>query len=85
MGATPPSTSAHYDSVRPSRRADLVGRVEEVHVEGRHNSLSQWIGRTSQNRTLNFSGRDDETLTGAYVAARVTRSGPNSLVGEAVN
>ena len=36
------------------RNAALVGSVEEVLVEGRNQSLGQWIGRTSQNRTLNF-------------------------------
>jgi len=55
-----------------------------VMVEGRHESLGQWIGRTSQNRTLNFAGRDAEDLIGNYADVLVTRAGPNSLVGEAV-
>jgi len=56
-----------------------------VHVEGRHQSLGQWIGRTSQNRTLNFSGQEDASLVGTYLPVRVTRAGPHSLVGESVN
>ncbi len=71
-------------AIQLRRNADRIGRVEEVHVEGRHASLNQWIGRTAQNQTLNFSGRDTEALLGDYVPARVTRAGPNSLVGEAV-
>ena len=67
------------------RNAALVGSVEEVLVEGRNQSLGQWIGRTSQNRTLNFThpGLDGGSLLGTYLNVRVTRSGPNSLVGEA--
>ena len=61
----------------------LIGSVEEVHVEGRNQALGQWIGRTSQNRTLNFTHPDDgAVLTGTYLPVRVTRAGPNSLVGE---
>jgi len=75
----------HQRAIQIRRNANLVGKVEEVHVEGRHNSLAQWIGRTSQNRTLNFTGRDEEKLSGSYQAVRVTRAGPNSLVGEAVH
>src|SRR5205823_2904180 len=38
----------------------LVGSVEEVNVEGRNEALGQWIGRTSRNRTLNFTHSGDE-------------------------
>ena len=43
----------------------------------------QVIGRTSQNKTLNFSHPSADGLLGQYLPVRVTRSGPNSLVGEA--
>jgi len=68
------------------RNAESIGSVREVMVEGRHESLGQWIGRTTDNRTLNFSHGDDggESLVGRYLPVRVTRSGPNSLVGESV-
>jgi tRNA-2-methylthio-N6-dimethylallyladenosine synthase len=62
--------------------AGLVGQVEEVNVEGRHEELGLWTGRTSRNRTLNFTHPGDESLIGKYVNIRVTRGGPNSLVGE---
>ncbi|MBL8209519.1 MAG: tRNA (N6-isopentenyl adenosine(37)-C2)-methylthiotransferase MiaB [Bryobacterales bacterium] len=65
------------------RNADYIGRVEEVQVEGFNKATSQWIGRTSQNKTLNFArGTGDGELTGQYLDVRVLRAGPNSLVGE---
>jgi 2-methylthioadenine synthetase len=71
-------------AIQIRRNSDLVGTIEEVHVEGRNEALGQWIGRTSQNRTLNFTCRETggEPLTGKYLPVRVTRAGPNSLVGE---
>jgi len=68
------------------RNADYVGRVEECLVEGFNKATGQWIGRTSQHKTLNFlrpASADD--LLGKYVDVRVTRAGPNSLAGECVN
>ena len=65
------------------RNADYIGRVEEVQVEGFNKATSQWIGRTSQNKTLNFARvTGDGELTGQYLDVRVLRAGPNSLVGE---
>jgi tRNA-2-methylthio-N6-dimethylallyladenosine synthase len=66
------------------RNAELVGSVREVLVEGRNPSMGQWIGRTSDNRTLNFTHSATGGLLGRYLEVRVTRSGPNSLAGEAV-
>jgi tRNA-2-methylthio-N6-dimethylallyladenosine synthase len=69
------------------RNANYVGRIEEVMVEGYNQATGQWIGRTSQNKTLNFH---DETTpgetswTGRYLPVRVTRAGANSLVGETI-
>ena len=65
-----------------------VGMEEEVLVEGRREKRQQWIGRTSQNRILNFTtpARSDDTtgLLGSYCRVRVTAAGANSLVGEMV-
>jgi len=66
------------------RHSEMVGTVEEVHVEGRNHALGQWIGKTTQHRTLNFAHPGEESLLGKYVPVRVTRAGPNSLVGQAV-
>src|SRR6202521_1725983 len=73
-------------AIQIRRNSDLIGKIEEVLVEGRNQALGQWIGRTSQNRTLNFTHRDAaaEPLTGKYLPVQVTRAGPNSLVGESV-
>jgi tRNA-2-methylthio-N6-dimethylallyladenosine synthase len=68
--------------IQMRRHAQMVGNVEEVLVEGRNHALGQWIGRTSQNRTLNFSHHSDEALLGKYLPVTVTRAGPNSLVGQ---
>jgi tRNA-2-methylthio-N6-dimethylallyladenosine synthase len=56
----------------------------EALVEGRNQALGQWIGRTSDNRVLNFThpAANGDSLVGRYLPVRVTRSGPNSLVGE---
>jgi tRNA-2-methylthio-N6-dimethylallyladenosine synthase len=68
------------------RHAELIGREEEVLVEGRREKWQQWIGRTTQNRVLNFGDpaglAGDADLRGGYCRVRVTASGPNSLVGE---
>ena len=71
-------------AIQLRRNAELIGSVMEVLVEGHHKALAQWIGRTSDNRTLNFTHPEDGTasLAGQYLPVRVTRSGPNSLVGE---
>jgi tRNA-2-methylthio-N6-dimethylallyladenosine synthase len=73
-------------AIQIRRNSELIGTIEEVMVEGRNEAQGQWIGRTSQNRTLNFTrpAADGEPLTGKYVPVRVTRAGPNSLVGEGV-
>ncbi len=64
--------------------ADLVGQVEEVNVEGRNDALGLWLGRTSRNRTLGFLHPNGEPKVGEYLDIRVTRGGPNALVGEAL-
>jgi tRNA-2-methylthio-N6-dimethylallyladenosine synthase len=78
-------------SIQMRRNANYVGRVEEVLVEGFNKATGQWIGRTSQHKTLNFTdscmpGPDaGASLEGKYMDVLVTRAGPNSLAGESVN
>ncbi len=72
-------------AIQIRRNAEQIGRVQEVLVEGRHAALGQWIGRTSDNRTLNFTHPASDGLLGRYLLVQVTRSGPNSLVGESVS
>jgi tRNA-2-methylthio-N6-dimethylallyladenosine synthase len=73
-------------AIQIRRNAEIIGATREVMVEGRNQALGQWIGRTSDNRTLNFThaAANGDSLVGRYLPVRVTRSGPNSLVGEAV-
>jgi tRNA-2-methylthio-N6-dimethylallyladenosine synthase len=57
-------------------------------VEGFNLATGQWIGRTAQNKTLNFvdpalpNPEEERTLVGQYLDVLVTRAGPNSLAGE---
>ena len=75
-------------AIQLRRNAKYVGTTEEVHIEGFNTATGQWIGRTLQNKTLNFTDRelpaptDGKTLVGKYAQVLVTRAGPNSLAGE---
>lgn len=71
-------------AIQLRRNSELVGTVQEVLVEDYNPATGQWVGRTSQNRVLNFasSAGDSRSLLGRYLHARVTRAGPNSLAGE---
>jgi tRNA-2-methylthio-N6-dimethylallyladenosine synthase len=73
-------------SIQIRRNSEHLGAVHEVLVEGFNQSTGQWIGRTSQNKPLNFLTATpvDGTLEGRYLQVRVTRAGPNSLAGESV-
>jgi tRNA-2-methylthio-N6-dimethylallyladenosine synthase len=77
-------------AIQLRRNSKLIGSEQEALVEGFNSSTGQWIGRTSQNRVLNFIAppREDGTVperksvVGSYVPVRVLRAGPNSLAGE---
>jgi len=62
-----------------------IGTVLEVMVEGKNEARAQWIGRTSQNKTLNFTAPEScKPKVGSYVPVKATTSFPNSLLGELV-
>ena len=62
-----------------------IGQTIEAMVEGKNDARGQWIGRTSQNKTLNFTAVEGQNVSvGSYVQVLVTTSFPNSLVGEMV-
>jgi tRNA-2-methylthio-N6-dimethylallyladenosine synthase len=66
--------------------AKQIGQVVEAAVEGLNSRHGQIIGRTSQNKTLNFTTPHPiSPAPGSYVQVRITQSFPNSLVGEAVS
>jgi tRNA-2-methylthio-N6-dimethylallyladenosine synthase len=75
-------------AIQIRRNARYVGGNQEVHVEGFNRATGQWIGRTTQNKTLNFQDArfpapgGGQSLVGQYVDVLVTRAGPNSLAGE---
>jgi tRNA-2-methylthio-N6-dimethylallyladenosine synthase len=73
-------------AIQIRRNSAQVGGIEEVLVEGHNHSTGQWIGRTTQNRVLNFtaSRNGHGPLEGRYLNVLVTRAGPNSLAGELV-
>jgi tRNA-2-methylthio-N6-dimethylallyladenosine synthase len=73
----------HQREIQRASYRRHVGSVLEVMVEGRNTARGQMIGRTSQNKTLNFvCGDNPEPKPGDYVGVRVTQAFPNSLVGE---
>ena len=62
-----------------------VGQTLEVMVEGHNTQRNQVIGRTSQNKTLNFTVTSPiMPALGSYRQVLVTQAFPNSLVGVAV-
>ena len=68
-------------AIQTERNQGLVGKAFEVLVEGASRRETQWTGRTSSNRVLNFTS-SRTNLLGEYVRVRVTGAGPNSLAGE---
>ena len=62
-----------------------VGHHIQVMVEGFNEARGQVIGRSSQNKTVNFvTASPIRPAVGSYVNVRITKATPNSLVGEAV-
>jgi len=71
--------------VSAHRNQRHLGEIIEVMVEGKNPARGQWIGRTSQIKVMNFTVPDGVVLkTGSYANVQVTKSFPNSLVGEMV-
>ena len=71
--------------IQTIRYKKYIGTNCEVMVEGRNEARNQWVGRTSHNKTLNFTAPQSAIpQLGTYVPVRVTGSFPNSLLGEMV-
>jgi len=58
-----------------------VGKVFEVHVEGKSRKENQWSGHTSCHRVVNLSSAQPDLLA-SYVQVRITSASPNCLIGE---
>jgi tRNA-2-methylthio-N6-dimethylallyladenosine synthase len=77
----------HQRAIQTASYKKYIGTICEVMVEGRNEARAQWMGRTSQNKTLNFTAPESsahETKIGSYVPVRAIASFPNSLLGELV-
>jgi tRNA-2-methylthio-N6-dimethylallyladenosine synthase len=62
-----------------------LGQILEVMVEGANPVKGQIIGRSSQNKPVNFTcSQPIAPAPGNYVQVKITATHPNSLVGEAV-
>jgi tRNA-2-methylthio-N6-dimethylallyladenosine synthase len=62
-----------------------MGQVMDVMVEGYNTQRGQVTGRSSQNKTVNFTTTQPILpAIGSYLNVRITKTFPNSLVGEAV-
>jgi tRNA-2-methylthio-N6-dimethylallyladenosine synthase len=75
----------HQRELQRSSFARHLGQTLEVMVEGKNTARGQMVGRTSQNKTLNFVTNDQpEPGVGEYVQVEVTQIFPNSLLGKMV-
>ena len=63
-----------------------LGEVQECMVESYNEVRGQVVGRSSQNKTVNFTADalDAVPPIGGYVPVRITQTLPNCLVGEAL-
>ena len=76
---------ARQRDIQISNYRKYIGKQYEVMVEGKNQSRGQWIGRTSDNKTLNFTaGPSADLKPGSYLPVLATGSFPNSLLGELV-
>ena len=72
-------------AIQKASYARHLGQVMEVMVESHNHTRNQVIGRSSQNKTVNFTTADPILpAPGSYCTVRITQTFPNSLVGEAV-
>jgi tRNA-2-methylthio-N6-dimethylallyladenosine synthase len=62
-----------------------LGQVQECMVESYNTARGQVVGRSSQNKTVNFTtAQIAQPPVGSYVPVRITQTLPNCLVGEAM-
>jgi len=74
---------ARQREIQKTNNKRHIGTISEVMVEGKNEARGQWIGRTSQNKTVNFTAPQSAMpKVGSYVPVITTISFPNSLLGE---
>jgi tRNA-2-methylthio-N6-dimethylallyladenosine synthase len=72
-------------NVQRKSYARHLDQVMEVMVESYNTQRNQITGRSSQNKTVNFTSTQPILpAMGSYQSVRITQTFPNSLVGEAV-
>lgn len=76
--------NARQREIQRTNYARHLDQILEVMVEGHNTARGQVVGRSSQNKTVNFTC-DALPVVGSYIDVRITQVFPNSLVGEAVS
>jgi tRNA-2-methylthio-N6-dimethylallyladenosine synthase len=75
----------HQKEIQRKSYARHLGQVMEVMVEGHNPARGQVVGRSSQNKTVNFTvAQPILPAMGNYLAVTITQTFPNSLAGVAV-
>ena len=75
--------NARQREIQREHFARHLDEVMPVMVEGHNTARGQVTGRSTQNKTVNFTSAMTPAI-GSYIDVRVTQIFPNSLVGEAV-
>ena len=71
--------------IQRNNYAKHLGEIVEVMVEGTNPARGQIVGRSSQNKPVNFTWAQlIAPAPGSYLPVKVTATFPNSLAGEAV-
>ena len=68
--------------IQYEKNASCVGHADEVLVESNARSRMNLVGRTSDNKIINFDGPDE--LIGSFAQVEITGFGPNSLKGRLI-
>ncbi|MBM3787368.1 MAG: tRNA (N6-isopentenyl adenosine(37)-C2)-methylthiotransferase MiaB [Acidobacteria bacterium] len=76
----------HQRTILVRNNAGYVGETEQVHTEHFNAATGQWVGKTTQHKTVNFTHPQgpEAAIEGRYLDVLVTRSGVASLAGEAI-
>ena len=75
--------NARQKEISQANNRRHLGTTVEAMVEGRNEHRNQWVGRTSQNKVVNFTAPDGiKPEQGQYVQVRISATYPNSLAGE---
>jgi tRNA-2-methylthio-N6-dimethylallyladenosine synthase len=93
IDSIPETEKAHRLQVLLDRQREIqrvnyarhLGQVMEVMVEGQNSARGQVVGRSSQNKPVNFTcAQPIAPAPGSYLQVKITATHPNSLVGESV-